>query len=55
MTDRLTAGHLLSGRGFQHRPQVPRQLQQPVSRRDHDLVDESAKGLSSAITLIIVL
>ena len=55
ITDGLTAGHLLSGGGVQHRPQVPHHLQQPGPRRNHDLVDEVAKGVSSVITLIVVL
>jgi hypothetical protein len=50
----LTVGHFLSGRGVQHRPQVPQHLQEFVPRRDDDLLDEPAKRLARCIAMVVV-
>ena len=44
-----------SGSGFQHLPEIPDDLEQPVTGRNHDLLQKAAKGLPCSIVLALVL
>jgi hypothetical protein len=54
ISDSLTAGQFSSGRGVQHRSQVPHHLQQPVGGRYHDSLDESAKRVACGVVVAVV-